>query len=194
MVIRSVEDAATELKFETLKWDDDQMATRLLACACEQVKPVVARRKWRVGIVREFYPTNDRLLGLNVNAGQEIKIRLRKPGNKLSFYPHHDVLGTLVHELTHNENGPHNAGFYKLMDEIYAEVEALIEKGAVPSFDGYRYAGEGEKLGGAIVHDRRAVRTAAAAAAERRLRNIAMLGNGPRLVLAIPSFAWFVVV
>ncbi len=30
------------------------------------------------------------------------------------------VLGTMLHELCHNEHGPHNAAFYKLLDEITA--------------------------------------------------------------------------
>ena len=30
------------------------------------------------------------------------------------------VLGTMLHELCHNEHGPHNAAFYKLLDEIKA--------------------------------------------------------------------------
>ena len=34
------------------------------------------------------------------------------------FMEWHDILGTLVHELTHNTIGSHSADFYALMDEL----------------------------------------------------------------------------
>lgn len=35
------------------------------------------KRRWRVGKLAEFFPDNGGLLGLNVNRGQKILIRLR---------------------------------------------------------------------------------------------------------------------
>lgn len=43
--------------------------------------------------------------GLNVNRGARIKVRLRQPGDKGSFLPYNSILGTLLHELVHNEIG-----------------------------------------------------------------------------------------
>ena len=39
------------------------------------VKPIVRQRMWRVGTLAEFYPSQQNLLGLNVNMGQKIKRR-----------------------------------------------------------------------------------------------------------------------
>ena len=32
---------------------------------------------------------------------------------------YNDVLGTVLHELVHIEIGPHNAKFYKMLDELW---------------------------------------------------------------------------
>lgn len=60
--------------------------------------------------------------GLNINGGggqtKEIKIRLRPHGSDSSFLPYESLVGTMLHELVHNVQGPHNAVFYKLLDEI----------------------------------------------------------------------------
>jgi hypothetical protein len=85
---------------------------------------VVENRKWKVPILKEFYPSNKSLLGLNVNRGQSIMIRLRSGNDEFEFLPWHSVLGTLVHELTHIVVGEHSAEFYKTMEIIYDEVEA----------------------------------------------------------------------
>ena len=37
--------------------------------------------------------------------------------------PYEDVLGTLIHELTHNLVSNHSSEFYKTMEELYDEVE-----------------------------------------------------------------------
>lgn len=63
-------------------------------------------------------PSNPGLLGLNIDGGKEVRIRLRYNGRERDFYPYESILGTLLHELTHNEHGPHDAKFYKLLDEI----------------------------------------------------------------------------
>jgi hypothetical protein len=43
------------------------------------VTPLMKRRGWKVGCLMEFYPSNESLLGLNINRGKTIKIRLRSP-------------------------------------------------------------------------------------------------------------------
>ncbi len=65
--------------------------------------------------------------GLNINGGggrtSEIKIRLRPHKSDSSFFPYEHLIGTMLHELVHNVQGPHNAVFYKLLDEI---TEVLV--------------------------------------------------------------------
>lgn len=66
--------------------------------------------------------------GLNINGGggrtSEIKIRLRPHKSGSSFFPYEHLIGTMLHELVHNVQGPHNAVFYKLLDEI---TEVLVQ-------------------------------------------------------------------
>jgi len=47
----------------------------------------------------EFSPRNPGLLGLNVNRGAEVKIRLRPARDDDSFYDWHHILGTMLHEV-----------------------------------------------------------------------------------------------
>ena len=56
--------------------------------------------------------------GLNINRGAEVKLRLREFDSTGKFLPYEAVVGTMLHELCHNDIGPHNAQFYKLLDEI----------------------------------------------------------------------------
>lgn len=63
-------------------------------------------------------PKNPALLGLNVNHGVHVKLRLRRPNRDSEFYPFHQILDTMLHELCHNAHGPHNAVFYKLWDHL----------------------------------------------------------------------------
>jgi hypothetical protein len=70
-------------------------------------------------------PRNPRLLGLNVGAGVEVKLRLRRAGRDHDFIPYEEVLDTMLHELCHNQHGPHDAQFYKLWDEL-RKVRGLL--------------------------------------------------------------------
>ena len=64
-------------------------------------------------------------MGLNVGKGIEVKLRLRRDGRDLDFIPYEEVLDTMLHELCHNERGPHDAQFYKLWDEL-RKVRGLL--------------------------------------------------------------------
>jgi hypothetical protein len=44
--------------------------------------------------------------------------RLRRPGDKASFMDWEDVLGTMLHEVTHNSFGEHDDKFYAQLDEV----------------------------------------------------------------------------
>jgi hypothetical protein len=143
-------------------------------------KVVVAKRKWRVSVLKEFYPKNGSLLGLNVNGGQSIMIRLREARDQFTFLPWHSLLGTLVHELTHNEIGAHSAEFYKMMETVYDEVEASSGSTGslwgpkVPQAPKYNFDGPSAKLGGGqlarkVGTSKEDVRKLAAEAALRRI-------------------------
>jgi hypothetical protein len=62
------------------------------------VKPIMRQRAWRVGTLCEFYPQQRNLLGLNVNAGQKICLRLRYPSDERQFLPLEQVVDTMLHE------------------------------------------------------------------------------------------------
>ncbi|KAF7055895.1 hypothetical protein CFC21_063369 [Triticum aestivum] len=106
-------------EIRALKRKPEEPAARaLLNRVAKQVQPIMRRRKWRVKVLSEFSPKNPRLLGLNVNRGVEVKLRLRRDGRDLDFIPYEEVLDTMLHELAHNARGPHDAQFYKLWDEL----------------------------------------------------------------------------
>lgn len=60
------------------------------------------------------------LLGLNINAGQEIKLRLRT-NDLLGFRNYQRIRETLVHELTHNVHQDHGTGFKMLNSQLLRE-------------------------------------------------------------------------
>jgi hypothetical protein len=62
------------------------------------VKPIMRQRSWKVGILCEFYPQARNLLGLNVNAGAKICLRLRYPSDQNQFLPLNEVVDTMLHE------------------------------------------------------------------------------------------------
>ena len=70
-------------------------------------------------------------------------IRLRDAYDEKRFLPWESVLGTLIHELTHNAISEHSAEFYKMMDELWNEFETYssggynnFKQGASYKFDG----------------------------------------------------------
>jgi hypothetical protein len=62
------------------------------------VKPIMRQRDWKVGTLSEFYPAQKNLLGLNINAGQKICLRLRYPSDERQFLPLEQVVDTMLHE------------------------------------------------------------------------------------------------
>lgn len=82
------------------------------------VAPVIDHYKFNVGVLCEMYPRRANLLGLNVNGGAKICLRLRSASNDAWFLSRDEVLGTLFHELAHNKIGPHNAAFHALVEEL----------------------------------------------------------------------------
>ncbi|KAJ4959092.1 hypothetical protein NE237_026203 [Protea cynaroides] len=162
-----------------LKKVGDDEARRILENVAKQVQPIMRKRKWRVKLLSEFCPANPSLLGLNIGGGAEVKLRLRRPNREWDFFPYPQILDTMLHELCHNEHGPHNAEFYKLLDEIRMECEDLMAKGVTGTGQGFDLPGR--RLGG-ISHrpPLSSLRQAALAAAENRARQGALFPSGPK--------------
>jgi hypothetical protein len=106
----------------------------------------------------------DLLVGININKGQKICLRLRYPGDQNQFLPLEQVVDTMLHELAHNVHGPHNTEFHALWNQQREEYEALLRKG----YTGEGFLSEGKKLGGKSVPRDEARRIARAAAEKRR--------------------------
>ena len=62
---------------KTAGYTHDDEAKKLLVKASEFASTVMAPRGLRINLLREFLPTNKRLLGVNHNRGDVVKIRLR---------------------------------------------------------------------------------------------------------------------
>ncbi|ESQ29872.1 hypothetical protein EUTSA_v100115890mg, partial [Eutrema salsugineum] len=134
-----------EIKALKKKPREDE-ARNILDKVAKQVQPIMVRRKWRVKLLSEFCPKNPRLLGVNVNRGVQVKLRLRKVNHEGDFLSYHEILDTMLHELCHNAHAPHNASFYKLWDELRKECEELMTKGITGTGQGFDVPGK--RLGG----------------------------------------------
>lgn len=140
-------------EIKTLKKFRESEAREILQNVAKQVQPIMRKHKWKVRILSEFWywllynipfitlffpmtcllisnlicsPGNPSLLGLNIGGGSEVKLRLRRPNNELDFFPFNQILDTMLHELCHNEYGPHNTQFYNLLDEIRKVIDYLM--------------------------------------------------------------------
>lgn len=167
-----------------VKMKDSAEAKRLLDRLAVICAPVMGRRGWRVKCLKEFYPSNAGLLGMNVNRGVSIFIRLRPAHDKDSFLPWSDMLGTMVHELTHMAVGSHSAEFYKLMDMVHDEVDkdagpAGTEKKSVSEAI---FMTKSHRLGGSESVPREKISKAASDAALKRGKYSALTASsGQRL-------------
>ncbi len=149
-------------------------ALKTLRKVASLVKPIMRQRGWRVGVLTEFWPPEQNLLGLNWNKGQKICLRLRYPSDERQFLPLEQVVDTMLHELCHNVHGPHNEAFHTLWDQLREEHEQLARKG----YTGEGFLSTGRKLGGAHIPKHEARRRARAAAEKRRTLTT---GSGQKL-------------
>ncbi|KAH7321319.1 WLM domain-containing protein [Stachybotrys elegans] len=156
-------------------------ALRMLKKIASLVKPIMRARNWRVGELAEFYPDQPNLLGLNVNRGHKICLRLRYPGDRTLFLPMENVIDTMLHELSHNVHGPHDSKFHALWDQLRDEHQGLVMKG----YTGEGFLSDGRRLGGRAMPPRE-VRRVAREAAEKRRARPSGTGGGQRLGGAAP--------
>ncbi|KAI0272552.1 WLM domain-containing protein [Gloeopeniophorella convolvens] len=86
------------------------------------IKHIMLGHQFSVGVLTELAPhEHPELLGLNVNAGQSIKLRLRTNGYD-GFRSYREVRRVLCHELTHNVWGDHDNNFKELNSRLNREV------------------------------------------------------------------------
>lgn len=124
------------------RYPDCDYAKSLLYEAARLVAPIIHEYKFKVSNLYEMFPKNANLLGLNVNYGQKIMIRLRPHHNDRSFLPMNEIVGTFLHELTHNKFGPHDKKFYDFLDKLKERYEDIHYRGA-----SVNYYSEQNKLG-----------------------------------------------
>ncbi|KAG6830343.1 hypothetical protein H0H92_001136 [Tricholoma furcatifolium] len=143
------------------------------------VKPIMRKHGWKLPVLAEFFPDNPNLLGLNINGGQKICIRLRPAHAPDTFYDEDDLVQTMLHELTHNVHGPHDDKFYKFLSGLQDEYDALQRSG----YAGEGFFSEGRRLGANVSHDLppHLARAKALEAAEKRRQTARVLGSGGRL-------------
>ncbi|KAE8140699.1 WLM domain-containing protein [Aspergillus pseudotamarii] len=149
-------------------------ALTMLKKIASLVKPIMRRRAWKVGTLSEFYPHQQNLLGLNINRGQKICLRLRYPYDERQFLPLEQVVDTMLHELCHIVHGPHNREFHALWNQLRDEYEELLMKG----YTGEGFLSEGKRLGGRRIPLHEVRRQAKATAEQRRALSA---GSGQRL-------------
>ncbi|KAI0730631.1 WLM-domain-containing protein [Earliella scabrosa] len=86
------------------------------------IRHVMRKHQFAVGVLTELAPHEQpHLLGLNVNAGQAIKLRLRTDRYD-GFRTYKEVRRVLCHELTHNVWGDHDNNFKELNSTLNKEV------------------------------------------------------------------------
>nr|POE48327.1 dna-dependent metalloprotease wss1 [Quercus suber] len=155
-------------------------ALTMLRKVASMVKPIMRKRGWKVQILAEFLPPEYNLLGLNINKGFKICIRLRYHHNPGLFLPVEEICDTMLHELSHNVFGAHDANFHALWEELRDEYETLMLKG----FTGEGFLSDGHVLGGgyrAVPPPQEMRRQARASAELRQRQNKLTKGSGQRL-------------
>ncbi|OAX42114.1 WLM-domain-containing protein [Rhizopogon vinicolor AM-OR11-026] len=143
------------------------------------VKPIMRKHGWIVPVLSEFFPDSPNLVGLNIDGGEQILLRLRPPWAPDTFYEEDQVVRVMLHELTHNVHGPHDEKFYKFLAALEDEYDDLQRSG----YAGEGFFSPGHRLGAGVSYDLppHLARLKALDAAERRRHTNSVLGGGGRL-------------
>ncbi|RPB10174.1 WLM-domain-containing protein [Morchella conica CCBAS932] len=121
----------------------EQHALLMLRKIASLVKPIMVSRGFTVGCLAEFYPAQHNLLGLNIDHGRKICIRLRQPYDENAFLELEDCVYTMLHELTHNLHGPHDEVFHAYLKGLEDEYIAA----RIAGYNGEGFYSEGNRLG-----------------------------------------------
>jgi len=152
-------------------------ASQILLKVASLVKPIMKSHSWKVGVLAEFVPSDASLLGMNMNRGTKIFLRLRPPGALDTFYDTEQLVLVMLHELTHNVYGPHDASFYKLLEQLEEEWYELKRKG----YSGDGFFSDGARLGGSHDVPLHIGRIKALEAAEKRRKKLLLMSGGGKL-------------
>ncbi|TEB38782.1 WLM-domain-containing protein [Coprinellus micaceus] len=127
---------------------NEKHALDLLKKIVSLVKPIMRKHGWVLPELAEFFPDQTNLLGMNMNMGQKIMLRLRPHHSPTWFLEEEEILQTMLHELTHNVHGPHDDKFYKFLSGLQDEYEELRRKG----YSGEGFFTPGQRLGGSTAY------------------------------------------
>jgi len=138
--------------------DRARAAAMLRALASDVgIASVMKARGWRVGVLEEMFPEGKVgvsavcVMGLNVNAGERIKLRLRTD-DLAGFRPPLSVMAVLYHELAHNVHAEHDGSFFALMRDVEREACAAraARAGASSALGGARVVADDDGGGGGV--------------------------------------------
>ncbi|KAA1470177.1 WLM-domain-containing protein [Dentipellis sp. KUC8613] len=108
---------------------DTARATLARLAADPAIQHVMRTHRLAVGLLTELAPHEaPHLLGLNENAGQAVKLRIRTDAYD-GFRSYAEVRRVLCHELTHNVWGDHDDNFKAMNSQLNREV-AEFERAA----------------------------------------------------------------
>lgn len=182
MNVKNLDDV--KYKFHKIKVlnENDKKAKAVLTRAADQVMPIMRKMRFSVELLSEFLPRSPNLLGLNIVAKSEIKIRIRKKrGGELFHF--NDIMGTLLHELAHIVHSGHDRSFYELLDKLVLEYNKLYTFGKAGN-----QINVGKKTGGSDFRIcNGSPKFMAAQAAEMRLLNNFMNKDGEILNMSLES-------
>ena len=185
---------------------DANHAKRLLVRIYKEFLPILQKRGYPVRSVSEMCCCGDgldflpnrrgkkkRIMGSNVlgynqtvfyhGTTHTIHLRLRQPSNHDVFYDYEHIAGTMSHELAHCEIAPHNAMFYKLMDNIQEQHAVFLARGIVADNQGFPInSDQAYVLGssGGVGRTADALRHTTARAAQQRQQNQRFMPQGPQ--------------
>jgi hypothetical protein len=123
--------------------EDDARARELLERTAWQVQPIMRKRGWRVGVLLEMPAKVRDRLGDNYNRGERVRLKLRRDDGAWEAYE--QVLAVMLHELVHNDIGPHDGKFFALLAELEKECEDLMARGVGGT--GAGFDAKGTRLG-----------------------------------------------
>ena len=83
--------------------------------------PIMRARRWRVATLLEMKPEQRDRVGDNYNRGERVRIKLRNPASDTGWYDLGHVVLVMLHELVHNDIGPHDRAFFKVRADADAD-------------------------------------------------------------------------